>query len=105
MTPCYYLPGVIAFRIKDDEFFPKIMLQENVITGFHSIISSKWWKIMEKSTKFFLHLSCLASSASINVFFSTFGFVWSKLRNWIEKATKLVKLFTGFCDLMKTINI
>jgi len=34
---------------------------------------------------FFLNLlSCPASSASIKQFFSTFGFVWSKLRNRLE---------------------
>lgn len=99
-----YLPGIMAFKIKDDEFFPKTMLQENVINGFSS---SKWWKIMEKKTEkstklprgfcdFFSNLlSCPASSASIERFFSTFGLVWSKLRNrlGIEKAMKLVKVY------------
>lgn len=98
-----YLPGIMAFKIKDDEFFSKTMLQENVINGFSS---SKWWKIMEKRTEkstklprgfcdFFSNLlSCPASSASaMERFFSTFGLVWSKLRNrlGIEKAMKLVK--------------
>jgi len=99
-----YLPGVLAFKIKDNDFFPKTMLQENVINEFSS---SKWWKIMEKKTEksvklprgfcdFFLNLlSCPAFSASIERFFSAFGLVWSKLRNrlGIEKATKLVKVY------------
>jgi len=99
-----YLPGVLAFKIKDNDFFPKTMLQENVINEFSS---SKWWKIMEKKTEksvklprgfcdFFSNLlSCPASSASIERFFSAFGLVWSKLRNrlGIEKATKLVKVY------------
>ncbi|CAL1671557.1 unnamed protein product [Lasius platythorax] len=53
-----YLPGIMAFKIKDDEFFPKTMLQENVINGFSS---SKWWKIMEKKLR--NPLNCQEDSA------------------------------------------
>ena len=39
--------------------------------------------------------SCPASSASLERWFSTFGFVWSKTRNRLgaDKAMKLVKIY------------
>lgn len=99
-----YLPGVLAFKIKDPDYYPASMMHESVIEKF---TSQKWWQIMakkcEKNSKFppgfgefFFSLhSAPASSASIERFFSTFGLVWSKLRNrlGIDRATKLVKVY------------
>ena len=49
-----------------------------------------------KWTSFMVNLhSCPSSSASLERWFSTFGFVWSKTRNRLgqEKAMKLVKIY------------
>jgi len=68
--------------------------------------SSTWWSLMESRTSKLktlpqgfcnlIHnlLSCPPSSASIERLFSTFGLIWTKLRNkmGVEKATKLVKI-------------
>lgn len=102
-----YLSGVLAFKIKDPDYYPSSMMNKNVIETFSS---QKWWQIMvkkcEKNSKFppgfgqfFFSLhSAPASSASIERYFSTFGLVWSKLRNrlGVDKATKLVKVYRHF---------
>lgn len=53
----------------------------NLPTGFISFVKSL--------------ISCPASTASIERIFSTYGLVWSKLRNKLgeEKAEKLVKIY------------
>ena len=68
----------------------------------------KWWQFLRKKsvkskdndqikwTSFMFNLhSCPSSSASLERWFSTFGFVWSKTRNRLgqEKAMKLVKIY------------
>ena len=48
---------------------------------------------------FFVSLhSCLSSSGSIERVFSTFGFIWSKIRNSLgkDKAEKLVRIYRYF---------
>lgn len=99
-----WLTSMMAFRISDPQIFPESMFLDAVVNQFSP---PKWWKLMEvKSSKkgnlpkefcsFMKSLSsCPASSASIERIFSTFGLVWSKLRNQLgeEKAKKLVKIY------------
>ena len=80
------------------------MFKNNVIENF---TASKWWRIMGTKTAkqlnpqnefctFIVNLmNCPASSASLERMFSTFGMVWSTLRNrlGVEKAEKLVKIY------------
>lgn len=94
----------MAFKIMDTDFYPKSLFHESVVTSFSP---RKWWMIAEKKIpheknpppnmfKLFSDLlSCPASSASIERLFSTFGLVWSKLRNklGVDKAHKLVKVY------------
>ena len=67
---------------------------------------SDWWNIVHQKAartglnaafaKFLVSLHCCpASSASIERWFSTFGFVWSKTRNRLgpAKVMKLVKMY------------
>lgn len=96
----------MAFKIKDDKYFPKIMFSDQVLNMYKDN-PSKWWRLMEKKTEKssmlphgfckFMHniLNCPPSSSSIERVFSTFGHVWSKLRNklGVEKASKLVKIY------------
>ena len=105
-----FLGLLYKFNLKDREVFPKQMFSESL-----KVISpSEWWNIMkgkvtrsqirdkEVSTNFCSFLaslhSCPASSASIERWFSTFGFVWSKIRNRLgaDKAMKLVKIYKSF---------
>lgn len=109
-----YLPGILAFKIKDPDYYPASMMHESVIAKF---TSQKWWQIMaEKCEKnsnfppgfghfFFCLHSCPASSASIERYFSTFGLVWSKLRNrlGVDRATKLVKVYRHLHTKSKNI--
>lgn len=105
-----FLAGVLAFGIKDTDVYPATLFNENV---FAKILPSKWWKLVGKKIdkmevteatnklpqgfcSFFASLhTCPASSASIERLFSTFGIVWSKLRNrlGVEKAQKLVTVY------------
>lgn len=101
-----FLPGVLSFRIKDGNVFPAHMFGENVVKA---MTARNWWTIIAKKIekdpncklpkdfcKFFIDLhSCPASSGSIERIFSTFGFVWSDIRNKLsaEKAEKLVKIY------------
>jgi hypothetical protein len=99
---------LFKFKLGDREVFPKQMFSETL----KEMSPSEWWKIMkDKATRssktpvtadfcaFLASLhSCPASSASIERWFSTFGLVWSKLRNRLgaEKAMKLVKIYKSF---------
>jgi len=99
-----YLPLVMAFKIQDDSIYPASMFTESIIATFSA---SKWWQLMQKKTEKtnrlpaeFCHLmmglhSAPSSSASLERVFSTFGLIWSKLRNRLgpEKAAKLVKVY------------
>lgn len=92
------------YQIKDTDCYPASMFTESVV---QSIEAKKWWKLMgcksEKNDllntdfcKFLEDLHNITStSASIERIFSTFGLVWSKLRNKLgcEKAKKLVKVY------------
>lgn len=102
-NPAFEVPFKM-FQIKDTDYYPESMFSQNVID---SVESKKWWKIMacksEKNDllntdfcKFVEDLhSTTSTSASIERIFSTFGLVWSKLRNKLgcEKAKKLVKVY------------
>lgn len=99
-----WLPAVMAFKIKDGEYFPKSLFLTNIVSHFST---AKWWNILREKVKkeqkldpnfciFFQSLhSVPTSSASIERIFSTFGFVWSKLRNRLgnEQCEKLVKIY------------
>lgn len=100
-----YLVPFTAFKIQDEDFFPKIMFKESILQNYKNS-PAKWWKLMERKTAknsklpsdfcsfFGSLLSCPPSSAGIERLFSTFGIVWTKLRNRLgsEKAGKLVKV-------------
>ncbi|CAI6376424.1 unnamed protein product [Macrosiphum euphorbiae] len=100
----HFFPAVMAFKIQDESYFPKTMFNSNILKEFKTV---QWWRIMEKKCdkienvpndfcKFLISLhSCPASSASIERIFSTYGLVWSDLRNRLgsEKAQKLVKVY------------
>lgn len=114
-----FLPGVLYYNIKDQDTFPTGMFADITLKDTQ-MTASKWWKMMktkfendlrrcepEEKKKiaqyqalvdfctFLMKLhSCPASSASIERTFSTFGLIWSKLRNKLEsdKVTKLVKV-------------
>lgn len=92
------------FQIKDAEYYPESMFSKNVV---ESIEARKWWKVMFRKAEKNPHLnsdfckfledlhSITSTSASIERIFSTFGLVWSKLRNKLgcENAKKLVKVY------------
>ena len=98
------MDALMRFQIKDEESFPPHLFQEPT----RSMSPKKWWAYVKiKSAKredpslerfcilmIKLH-SCPASSASIERWFSSFGFIWSKTRNRLgaEKAMKLVKIY------------
>ena len=98
------MDSLMRFQIKDEESFPPHLFQEPT----RSMSPKKWWAYVKiKSAKredpslerfcilmIKLH-SCPASSASIERWFSSFGFIWSKTRNRLgaEKAMKLVKIY------------
>ena len=85
------------------------MFTESVVAAFSA---SKWWLVMEKKAekynalladfcRLMRGLHCApSSSASLERIFSTFGHVWSKLRNRLgpEKAEKLVKVYRYLHD-------
>lgn len=99
-----WLPAIMAFKIKDVDYFPKSLFSENIVSQFSA---SKWWEILKEKVQknnkldsdfcsFFQSLhSVPSSSASIERIFSTFGFIWSKLRNRLssEQCEKLVKIY------------
>ena len=99
-----FLPGILALKIKGSDYFSETVFEQSLVTSFKP---SKWWKLVETiSSKleklptgfchFFYQLHCVpCSSASIERFFSTFGLIWSKVRNRLgtEKAEKLVKVY------------
>lgn len=97
-----WLPFLMAFAIKD-ECFPSSMFASEVI---EKLPGSRWWIVMKKKNDKahvipddFINytinlLNCPASSASIERIFSTYGLVWTDLRNrlGVEKAQKLVQI-------------
>lgn len=99
-----FLPFMVSFRIKDSDVYPPYMFREPITEIFSA---RKWWahiKIRAEKAgcpsldfcDFMIGLhSAPSSSASLERIFSTFGHVWSKLRNRLgpQKATKLVKVY------------
>ena len=79
-----YLPGLLALKIKDTDFFSSTVFEQSLITTFKA---AKWWKVVETKCakldklpegfcKFFQQLhSVPCSSASIERLFSTFGLI------------------------------
>ncbi|XP_031328801.1 uncharacterized protein LOC116159856 [Photinus pyralis] len=104
-----FLNGLLLFKIKDADFYPKAMFTDSVVKGMPA---HKWWTVMsvkfkdeerKKMAVYFSQLhSCPASSAAIERIFSTFGLVWSKLRNKLgaSKVEKLVKIYR-YCQIKK----
>lgn len=101
----HFLPYILAFRIQDSDIFPSSMFEPKVVSMYKQN-PGKWWMLMEHRTakkgtlpsgfcQYFKDLlSCPPSSASIERIFSTFGHVWSKLRNRLGvEATRLVKIY------------
>jgi len=101
-----YLPGLYKLKLLDSTSFPPHMFNQPTV---NSISPSRWWmligtkeekrkeKLLPKGFCTFvssLHC-CPASSGSIERIFSSFGLVWSKLRNRLGggKAEKLVKTY------------
>lgn len=41
----HFSPAVMAFKIQDESYFPKIMFNSNILKEFRNI---QWWRIMEK---------------------------------------------------------
>ena len=99
-----FMPSYYAFKLKDANCFLTYLFNDSVKS---TTSATNWWKIIEmkesKSSKlpvnfarFLLHLhTCPASSGSIERFFSSFGMIWSKIRNrlGIEKAEMLVRIY------------
>ena len=104
-----FLPALLLFKIKDADTFSASMFSEAITKQF---TAAKWWRIIESKClklntvpenfyKFFFQLhSVPASSGSIERVFSTFGLVWSKMRNRLgtHKAQKLVKVYRHLRD-------
>jgi len=100
-----FLVGFLAFKIKDETYFPKVMFSSKILDAYKGT-PAKWWTLMERRTEkastlptdfcpFFCSLfSCPPSSAAIERIFSSFSIVWTKLRNRLgsEKAGKLVQV-------------
>lgn len=101
-----YLVYMLSFKAKDEEIFPKVMFEDAV----NSLSTYKWWMIVRSKLlktenasssliEFCTYISnlhsCPASSAAIERVFSSFGHVWSKLRNKLkpEKVEQLVKIY------------
>lgn len=107
-----FMTGILGFTIKDTDIFPPSMFSPEVV---NSVTPHKWWSLMKKKlenknksspspsnnnliemAEFLSKLhSCPPSSASLERVFSTFGFIWSKLRNKLgpQKVQKLVKIY------------
>ena len=101
------------FLYKDGSVFPHSMFTEHMITN---CTADQWWNTimvranLNDDTPTFnfakliksLHL-CPASSAGIERWFSTVGFVWSKVRNrlGVNKAHKLASVFRGLRETEK----
>ena len=101
----YFVAGLLRPSMKDSKRFPGSMFEKIVET----ISLSEWWSIVSKRNErmtegklpegfaeFLAKLhTCTASSGSIERIFSSFGLIWSKVRNRLgsDKAHKLVKVY------------
>ena len=100
---------MMKFKLKDEDVFPARVFEESVIK---SVKPRNWWTLIHsresklkepKLPKGFseylskLH-SCPASSGAIERIFSTFGLVWSTVRNRLgtDKAHKLVQIYRHY---------
>ena len=97
----YWTSYMLYTQQDPDHFPPHIFEQDGLIQA------AQWWKYMQRKakkseslslefTEFMTKLhSCPASSGSIERWFSTVGFVWSKVRNRLgpEKAKKLSSIY------------
>lgn len=91
------MPEILLFRAKGGPF-KKYSFSADVVQKLKPIM---WWKslnigISPEMMKFTMQLfSAVASSASLERIFSTYGYVHSKVRNRLgnEKAAKLVTVF------------
>lgn len=97
-----WLPILMSLKIKD-EMFPENMFEKNVI---EKLPGAKWYMLLKKKNAktnripdefldFVINLLvCPASTASLERIFSTYGLIWTDLRNRLgpEKAEKLVKV-------------
>jgi len=110
-----FLPYLLKLKIKDSDIFPAIMFNEDILSKFSA---KKWWhvikqRVMKKTDnhndntatavkefcEFLMKLhSCPPTSASIERIFSSYGLIWSKLRNRLgaKKAENLVKIYKFF---------
>lgn len=98
---------VMKYQSKTATFLP-FRFMEAVTAG---VTPMEWWQVIGNLEPSFLSyvtqlMTAINSSASIERVFSTFGLVYSKLRNrlGIEKAGKLVFIYcsvntTSICDI------
>ena len=99
-----FFSSYVQFRLKDENNYPQYLFNDNM----KSMTAKKWWKFVKMKAEkqgdsdqtqfadFMTRLhSCPSSSASLERWFSSLGFVWSKTRNRLGhvKAMKLVKCF------------
>ena len=99
-----HLPSYTKYRLKDANSFPAYLFDESYIK---EISARNWWEMVEMRNQNAQNLnmgfiilikniqSCPASSGSIERFFSTYGIIWSKLRNKLgkDKSEKLVRTY------------
>ena len=89
----------MLYASKDPDHFPPHLFEEDGL-----IQPAQWWKFIQRKAKqsntlalkFMTKLhSCPASFGSLERWFSTIGFVWSKVRNCLEaeKAKKLSAIY------------
>ena len=96
------MASYVKYQLKDKSFYPDYLFTEKMT----QMGPRNWWKFLNqkakndhdqlKFTTFMVDLhGCPASSASLERWFSTFGLVWSKIRNRLGhgKAMKLVKIY------------
>ena len=99
-----FLQSYVKYQLKDRDLYPEYLFSSKM----QEMPARKWWSFIKqkaekrndqqemKFAEFMVDLhSCPSSSASLERFFSTFGFVWSKTRNRLghQKAFKLVKIY------------
>lgn len=98
-----FVPYILSFRIKDYDTYQRSMFLPSVLESFSAY---KWWKLVKNKTdsmskmnnfcSFMMKLHSIpSSSAGLERIFSSFGHIWTKLRNklGINKVEKLVKIY------------
>ena len=120
-------PNISNYRVASllkNTFF-SLLSMENIIFlfltfqyfSYKQFTAAQWWTLKLKQfereedldgakfARFMIGLhSCVASSAGIERWFSTIGFVWSKVRNRLgfKKAEKLAAVYRGLRSCKKT---